>query len=285
MEYEIVHNSEWNSFNVEEMTCRYFPRLMHYHPEHELVLITHGHGLCFAGDGVIDMKPSHIYFIGSGLPHFFRSDNYYYQEDCKDICHSCYIQFKDQILPGDYHNMLGCININRLIEAGENGIEWDMSKNAPIIASFKELTICHGFDRLNLLYRVLDELGKIVSKGNKISLLSKTELRSDDESTYCRIVEYLGSNFQEPITLDEIANHAGMNPSAVCRYFKRKTGESIFGFLLRMRISYAKRKLSETDMTISAIAYDSGFNNLANFNVQFKKFTGYTPSKYRSLYL
>lgn len=285
IEYEVVHNSQCNSFNVEEMTCRYFPRLMHCHPEHELVLITSGYGLCFAGDGVIEMKPQHIYFIGSGLPHFFRSDNHYYQSDCKDLCHSCYVQFKDQILPGDYRNMLGCININRLMEAGENGIEWDISQNTRLLASFRELTACQGFERLHLLYKILDELGRMVDEGNRISLLSKTELRSDDESTYCRIVEYIGMKFQEPITLEEIAGHAGMNPSAVCRYFKRKTGESIFGFLLRMRISYAKRKLTETDMAISAIAYDSGFNNLANFNVQFKKFTGYTPSQYRNLYV
>ena len=160
IEYEVVHNSQCNSFNVEEMTCRYFPRLMHCHPEHELVLITSGYGLCFAGDGVIEMKPQHIYFIGSGLPHFFRSDNHYYQSDCKDLCHSCYVQFKDQILPGDYRNMLGCININRLMEAGENGIEWDISQNTRLLASFRELTACQGFERLHLLYKIIGQNGR-----------------------------------------------------------------------------------------------------------------------------
>lgn len=286
IEYEVVHNSQYNSFNVEQMVCKFFPRQMHCHPEHELVLILAGHGLCFAGDGVIEMKPSHLYFIGSGLPHFFRSDNRYYQDDCKDVCHSCYIQFKDNILPGDYHNMIGCTNISRLIKAGENGIEWDLSQHPQMQESIMKLTTCQGFERLHLLYWILDELGKWTqqAEGNKISSRSNNDLKTNDESTYCRIVEFIDLKFQEPITLEEIADHAGMNPSAACRYFKKKTGESIFNFLLRIRLNYAKRRLSETDIPVSSIAYDSGFNNIGNFNVQFKKFTGYTPSQYRELY-
>ena len=75
-----------------------------------------------------------------------------------------------------------------------------------------------------------------------------------------------------------------MNASSICRYFKRKTGGSIFDLILKLRIAYTKRQLSSTKTPVSTIAYDAGFNNLANFNVQFKKLTGYTPSQYRMLF-
>ena len=164
IEYEIVQNSKWNSFNVTEMICKYFPRQMHYHPEHELVFIYQGHGLCFAGDGVIPMKPKHIYFISSGLPHFFRSDNIYYDENYEELCHSCYTQFKDSILPGDYKNMIGCKNIYRLINAGENGIEWDLTAYPQIQTSVNDLIKSRGFERLQLLYKILNQLGNMVDK-------------------------------------------------------------------------------------------------------------------------
>ena len=56
-------------------------------------------------------------------------------------------------------------------------------------------------------------------------------------------------------------------------------------YLLKVRVGYACKLLSEESMHISEIAYDSGFENLSNFNRQFKKIKGITPSQFQKQYM
>ena len=77
--------------------------------------------------------------------------------------------------------------------------------------------------------------------------------------------------------VSEIAN---LHPSAFCRFFKEKSGKSLSEFVSDMRISYACRLIIEGKMSVSQICFESGFNNISNFNRTFKKHTGFTPTNY-----
>lgn len=284
IEYEIVQDNDYNSFNVDEMKCAFFPRPLHCHPEYEITFIEEGEGFCFAGDGITLMRPMHIYFFGTNLPHFFKSDNAYYLPTNQKLCHSIFTQFKEEVLPAGYKHMTGCKNIRKLLDAGTEGLEWDVHYHPKIYQLVQDILHQKSFERLHLLYELLNELGKKVEDGNSISSKHYIHLNEREAPVYCKIVSYVSLHFQEDITLKQIATFAGMNASSICRYFKRKTGGSIFDLILKLRIAYTKRQLSSTNIPISTIAYDAGFNNLANFNVQFKKITGYTPSQYRILF-
>lgn len=284
IEYEIVQENDYNSFNVDEMRCAFFPRPLHCHPEYEITLIKEGEGFCFAGDGITLMRPMHIYFFGTNLPHFFKSDNSYYLPTNRESCHSIFTQFKEEVLPAGYKHMPGCKNIRALLKSGMEGMEWDISHHPRICQLVQDMLGRKGFEKLQALYELLNELGKRVGEGKAISSEHYMHLNRAEEPVYCKIVSYVSLHFQEDITLEQIAAFAGMNASSICRYFKRKTGGSIFDLILKLRIAYTKRQLSSTKTPVSTIAYDAGFNNLANFNVQFKKLTGYTPSQYRMLF-
>lgn len=285
IEYEIVQENDYNSFNIDEMKCAFFPRPLHCHPEYEITLIEEGEGFCFAGDGITLMRPMHIYFFGSNLPHFFKSDNIYYLPTNQRLCHSVFTQFKEEILPANYKHMPGCKNIRNLLEAGMEGLDWEVNNHSQIHQLVQNMLQQKGFERLHSLYELLNELGKRVHEAKTISSKNYIHLTQEEDPIYCKIVSYISLHFQEDITLEQIATFAGMNASSICRYFKRKTGGSIFDLILKLRIAYTKRQLSSTSTPVSAIAYDAGFNNLANFNVQFKKMTGYTPSQYRVLFI
>jgi len=88
------------------------------------------------------------------------------------------------------------------------------------------------------------------------------------------------AKYLKKIELDKVAEVANLHPSAFCRFFKQKTGKSLSRFVNDMRISYACRLLIEAKMSVSQICFESGFNNLSNFNRTFKKHTGFTPSDY-----
>ena len=93
----------------------------------------------------------------------------------------------------------------------------------------------------------------------------------------------MNKNYQENISLEDIARHVGMNASALCRYYKKNTGKTLFSYLSELRISYAVKLLMNKNIAISQIAYDCGYNNLSHFNRQFKGITGKTPSEYCKL--
>jgi AraC-like DNA-binding protein len=89
------------------------------------------------------------------------------------------------------------------------------------------------------------------------------------------------NNFQKEVTLEAVANIASMNPAAFCRYFKRITNKSFIQFLNEIRIGYACKLLLDDKFSVSQICYESGFNNLSNFNKQFKAATNKTPQDYK----
>ncbi|WP_270712518.1 helix-turn-helix domain-containing protein [Phocaeicola coprophilus] len=91
---------------------------------------------------------------------------------------------------------------------------------------------------------------------------------------------FINKNYQNNIALEDIACNVGMNPSALCRYYKKHTGKRMFEYLTELRISYATKLLINKNINISQVAYDCGYNSLSHFNHQFKQVTGYTPSEY-----
>ncbi|WP_074435132.1 helix-turn-helix domain-containing protein [Bacteroides timonensis] len=76
-------------------------------------------------------------------------------------------------------------------------------------------------------------------------------------------------------------NWRKQNASSLCRAFKKACGSTIFQFINRLRIEKACSLLKNTDLSITQIAYQVGFNSLAHFNNQFKKFARTLPGVYR----
>ena len=75
-----------------------------------------------------------------------------------------------------------------------------------------------------------------------------------------------------------------MTPSAFSRFFKLRTGKTLNEYIIDVRLGYATRMLVDTTSTIAEISYSCGFNTLSNFNRQFKKGKGCSPSEFRKKY-
>lgn len=74
-----------------------------------------------------------------------------------------------------------------------------------------------------------------------------------------------------------------MSPSHFSRIFKQQTGFSPYDYVLVSRLNRAKEYLQKTNMTVSEIAYEVGFNSDTNFIFFFKSNTGISPAKFRKL--
>ena len=83
------------------------------------------------------------------------------------------------------------------------------------------------------------------------------------------------------LKIGEIAKMVNMSESAFSHFFQKYTNKSFTQFLIDVRIGHACKLLLDTDDTIKEICFQSGFNNLANFNRLFKKYRNCTPLEYR----
>ncbi|MFI3286443.1 MAG: AraC family transcriptional regulator [Rikenellaceae bacterium] len=275
IELERVEASKNNSFACCRYSAKLFERSLHVHPEIEIVYISSGEGECIVADNNIPFNKGDIFVFGSYLPHYFKSRLHSTESS------SIYIQFIEGILPSNYTSMPGCTNIKLLLHSGSRGVKWHLGCNHKLVDQICRMQEIDGFDRLSSLYNILDQLGQNLEHASLIASASYTLARNTNDSIYHRIIEYINLHFREHITLSQLAKHAHMNSSAMCRYFKSKAGQSIFNYLLDVRIAIAKEELATTDNPIAQIAYEIGFSSISYFNTQFKKITNITPSQYR----
>lgn len=95
------------------------------------------------------------------------------------------------------------------------------------------------------------------------------------------VLKYIRENFASDITLDDMSAVAGLSCKYFCKFFKDMTGTTPVNYLLTYRVERAARKLLGTDLSVTKIAYDCGFNDLSYFIKIFKTFKGVSPKEYR----
>ncbi len=89
-------------------------------------------------------------------------------------------------------------------------------------------------------------------------------------------------NFHENIKIKTLLNIANMSNTAFCMAFKKTYLMTFQEYIKVVRVGYACRLLTEGIKRISEIAFSAGFENLSNFNRQFKDIKGITPSQFKA---
>ena len=117
-----------------------------------------------------------------------------------------------------------------------------------------------------------------------IELLNSQELRKKGETDYedsiSIVKRYIADNLNENLTVAKLADIVNMSSSHFSRIFKRQTGFSPYDYILISRLNRAKYLLQVTDMTVSAIAYEIGFNSESNFIYVFTEKEGISRAKF-----
>ncbi len=96
-----------------------------------------------------------------------------------------------------------------------------------------------------------------------------------------KVLSFMRQNYSSSLTLEQIASVAGMSSKYFCYFFKEMTQKSPISYLNNYRVERAARKLLTTDMPVTDIAYNCGFNDLSYFIKTFKAAKGITPYKFR----
>jgi AraC-like DNA-binding protein len=103
----------------------------------------------------------------------------------------------------------------------------------------------------------------------------------EQDETVREIVDFIKSNYNKDIGIQEVASYVGLSYSHVRKVFKDKIGENIVEFINRLRIEEGKKLLRSSDLPVREIALAVGYNNDQTFARIFKKMEGITPGDYR----
>lgn len=112
---------------------------------------------------------------------------------------------------------------------------------------------------------------------------SKTKDKTIHEENIARTKEYIVSHLNEQITVEILADVANMSVTNFSRVFRQQTGFSPYDFVLSTRLNKAKEYLLQTNMSVTQIAYETGFNSESNFIYCFTNNEGISPGKFRKL--
>lgn len=110
-------------------------------------------------------------------------------------------------------------------------------------------------------------------------VLDRSRLRSVQLKAVFNLIK---QNYGSPITLDDMADAAGMSPKYFCRVFRGMTHRTPVEYLNAFRIDQACSQLRSGNESLIDVAYNCGFNDFSYFIKTFKRYKGMTPHKYRS---
>jgi AraC-like DNA-binding protein len=277
---KVPHKPE-SSFSVHQNTGQNFYNQWHFHPEIELIYIHKGRGTRFIGNDVHRFEPDELCLFGANLAHMWRCDPEYFVEDSKLKAEVTVIYFHHDFLGERFFSTPELRNIELLLEKAKLGIKIIGQTKAQIKPMIKKLQETTGLERIMILLNILEKIAASKDREYINTIYQPEKIEPQEADRLNKVFQYISENFQKKITLEEIASVANLSAKAFCRYFKAKTRKTFQDFLLEVKIAHACNLILEKDMTIYEVCYDSGFNNLSNFNRYFKKLMNKTPLEFK----
>lgn len=131
----------------------------------------------------------------------------------------------------------------------------------------------------SLYYQLLYLLAENFTLFSNEKYVNEKKERSDDRIQ--EIFAYIRNNYQQNISLEDIAAHLYLSTTYVSKYIKRKCGINFTNLLNSVRLSHAMEDMMYSDQSIMKIALDNGFSSVAAFNKLFKDTHELTPSEFR----
>ncbi|MBJ2175918.1 AraC family transcriptional regulator [Aureibaculum sp. A20] len=279
-----LHLLDRSSINNTSLTTKvndypYFLKIWHYHPELELVVILKSEGTCFVGDSIEKFEVGDVILIGENVPHMWLNDEDYFKRNLKGGAKAIAVHFKQDYLGSTFFETREMQHLSELFERAKYGLKF-LNINKSIIEDILSMLTQKGFEKTISFLNILNELAEHSTTKKLSSEGFINSFKATKSDTQNKVMAYIFKNFNKAITLDKAAHIANMNASAFSRYFKRINRKTFSRYVSEIRIGYACKLLLEDKINIAAVCYESGFNNISNFNRQFKLIMNCTPSTY-----
>ncbi len=150
------------------------------------------------------------------------------------------------------------------------------------LSNLQDSSTCH-YEQLIVRFKDVNELmhdlKKIVIK--EIGVQPEGVLAKTENKSLKNILVFINENFYKDISVQYLADKYHISPNYISQLFKREMGLNLTGYIMKLRMEYARSLLTRTDLSIQEISEKVGYNDYFYFAKIFKKNTSKTPSRYR----
>lgn len=278
---EITPLSEKDCFYIADRRKNEFNYPIHYHKEFELNFVINAPGMLrIVGDSTEVIGEYDLVLITSpDLEHVWE------QHDCKNTeVREITIQFSPTFMKTllDTNQFA---RVAKMFNKARNGLCFPSAAIMKIYSIIDKLSETKGFYAVTSFLTLLYELSYFTDEARVLasSSFAKIETHSDSRRVQ-KVQNYINIHYKEEIRLGQLAKLVGMTEVSFSRFFKLRTGKSLSEYIIDIRLGHAARMLVDSTMSIAEICYESGFNNLSNFNRIFKKKKKASPKDFRDYY-
>jgi len=268
------------SFIVFNEKGSHFPCPWHYHPEFEFVLVNRSTGKRMVGDHIGYFEAGDLVLMGPELPHVWVNDNIYLEKKHHEAADATVIHFTSDFIGQDIFRIPEFSSLIEILNLSSRGIHIKGKESKFIADIMNNMIFESGLKRLASIFEIFD----IICSMRDYDLLASPNFNANKTSVnnrHSRINNYILRNYHKPITLKEVADEANMATTTFCNFFKEQYRMTFVEYVTQIRIGHFCKLISEDDKSILEAAYICGFNSIANFNRQFKKIKGMSPSEFK----
>lgn len=239
----------------------------------KLCFIRNGRGELLTDTSVKRLEKDDALFLPSGERHRFSDD----PSDPITLIMICFYPGALQRVPG---LATGYRHFRSVFEAMHPLNVAQTHRRAAINSTlqrmvFEQTTARAGHEAVNwgLLIQLLVDLSRTAGEAASLAQLTV------GTRAFARTLDFLDERFTEPVQIGDLAAMAGISYRRYTTLFREARGETVNTYVTRLRLDFAKKRLSETG-NILLSALDAGFGDLSHFYRVFRRSTGLTPRQY-----
>lgn len=281
LEYKPIEKDTLDIIYVKRTNQPYRGMNWHFHQEFELIYFLEGHGMRIVGDHISNFNQGELVLVGGWLPHLWRNDPNHAKGKNSDFI---IVKFLREFKGVDLFSIPELSRINKLLHNSRRGLLFPQDVLPQVHHLMIQLSNCKSSEKFIIFIQILH----ILSQVDNYQCLANPEFvlpsHANHENRLQKVINYVFSNYDRNITLEEIAGVAFMTPPAFCRFFKNRINKTFFQFLNEFRVGKSCQLLINGEKNIKQICYEVGFNSLTNFNRVFKSYNHKSPSEYRATY-
>lgn len=281
--YAKLANDKQNPiFGTKQIDLPKFSNTFHFHEECQLIAVLAGEGTRIIGDHIEHFKSGEVIFVGANIPHVWNNDPYGFEGQPPSKARSIALFFAADTLLKLLENCGEMMGVKRFLAQSWRGMKFYGASATKLRKLL--LDICTENDdllRLRLFLSIVNELRDTKEYQLLCSAGFINSYNTRHDNRLNKVMKLVFEKFDTEIRLAEVADLAGMNKQAFCRFFKQHTQKTFVQFLNEVRVGNATKLLSNANLPISEIASRCGFDTLSNFNKFFRQIKGESPRDYR----
>ncbi|RYE13095.1 MAG: helix-turn-helix domain-containing protein, partial [Sphingobacteriales bacterium] len=271
-----------DSIHIKEVSLDFMDTPLHFHNAYEMVWMQESSGHRIVGDNIEKFTAGDLVIMGPDLPHVWYNEKEYYLKDNRQQVKAIVTYFRPDWLTGAFINSAELTKLRELLVKLKRGIKITGRAKEKITRQLEKLPASTSLKRIIRVMSILNILSvseeyECLASSGYINSYSQKDVEKID-----KVYQYVMTHYTGKIMLEDAANIANMTPTSFCKYFKNRTQKTFSNFVNEIRIGYACQMLCEDGISISEICYRAGFNNLTNFNRNFKLFTKTSPTDFRN---